>query len=192
MANMILNPGFETQSGTQPANWVTYAASGNIPTFLYSSTTGRNNTFGVGITYNTQIINTNANWEQRLPTNSIDPTKTYYLSGYLSTNNIVTTLTGWAGATIYVAWQDVNGGYLAASHVSPSDAGSCNNGTCFITGTNGWSTIPFGSIVKPAIGAVNATVAIGIANCSGTAYFDDIFFDLYSTCPVINPGFTIL
>jgi hypothetical protein len=152
MVNLLLNPGFETGITGSPDSWWTYTNAGTV-VYTYPET-GR--VGGSSVAVNSADIANSGSWAQNV---SIIPGKTYTLSGYLATQNIVS-----GEAYIAIDWNDNNDNYISTTDMAEIGPG-----------TTSW-TYYTGSVTSPS-NATTGNISLGLWLASGKAWFDDIVFD---------------
>jgi len=89
----------------------------------------------------------------------VQPGKSYTVGGWIKTEDIV----GQGGAMIVPHWKGPGNTWISATEVMP-----------YLKGTAGW-TYYQGKVTAPP-GATTCTVCCLMADCSGTAWYDDITF----------------
>ncbi len=155
--NELQNDGFEAVYGNPPEYWDRWSQNCQ-PTFLFPET-GRGDGWCAGIRmYNSAPYQSSpvAIWSQDI---CVQPGKSYVVGGWIKTENIQ----GQGGAMIVPHWKGAGGIWISASEFMP-----------YIMGTNGW-TYYEGKVTAPA-GAKICSICCLIAECSGTAWYDDILF----------------
>jgi hypothetical protein len=167
-ANIILNPGFETSDPTnakKPASWFPYI-SNFAPIFTYPEA-GRSPSLRSASIQYSSILEGLGLWTQSI---GVDLTKSYKLSGYIKTSNIVVGNAYRNGAYIQIDWKDALGKGISTDIIV-----SIN------TGTHDWAY--YERIVTPPANTAWGTIVLGLYGASGKVWFDDIAFtDATGSC----------
>ncbi len=163
MANLLLNPGFETGTAGAPTNWSKYS-TGTPGTYTYPVTPGRD---GTGSCAEISASSSGATyWYQTV---NVDDTLTYKLSGWLKTLNVVG-----SGAAINIDW---------FSDLYQNDWIGWNS-IIYKTGTSAWTQ--YSGTLDPPVTAITANICIVLDYSSGEAWWDDMFFDVDTQYVNIN------
>lgn len=157
---LISNSGFEL--GT--LGWTTYTSGGTGQLYTYPEP-GRVGGSSVAIEYPVISTNNGASWIQEAT--GISSTKTYKLSGWLKTQNVIG-----SGASIGTDWFGSTG-YIGSSSIMATR----------ITGTTGWTY--FEGNLTPPTNTISANIILQLYNSSGKVWFDDIYFDTLTPSPII-------
>lgn len=156
MTNFLLNPGFETGTPGSPDNWWTYTSGGVGDTYTYPAA-GRVGGSSVEVTY-VAANGFGAVWGQNI---NVEQNRIYVVSGYIKTVDVA----GAGGAKISIDWFDSTNTYITTTDL-----------VHFVTGTIDWTFYQTNMTTPP--NAVVGHFLMGLDNCSGSAYFDDMFFDM--------------
>jgi prepilin-type N-terminal cleavage/methylation domain-containing protein len=167
--NLLGNPGFETASGSVPANWTTNFWSGTVNTHFTTRWGSDGFLSGVkGATINSfgAANNVSGGWRQfGMP---VIPTKTYYLSTWYNFKPNTT-----SEVRIRVYWYNGSGGYIAGQDDVLSGA---------TTATNGWKYMkltapPPYNATNPAVSAAVAGIDLYVQSSNNcVVHFDDVYF----------------
>lgn len=162
--NLLTNPGFETAYAadpTKPDNWQGVWQIGSQGICSYPET-GR--VGGRSVAFEYAAYESIPGKFPEIATGqivTIDPTKIYKLGGWIKTLNILSGPAGWGSAFIAVDWLDVNRNWIGNSQIGANQSG-----------TKDWTY--YEGNVTPTAGAAYAYVGIGLMECYGKAWFDDI------------------
>ena len=167
MTNFLLNPGFETGTPGNPDNWWKYTSGGVGETYTYPAA-GRVGGSSVEVTY-VAANGFEAVYGQNI---TVESDKTYRVSGYIKTVGIA----GAGGAIITVDWVDVSSAYISSDNIATN-----------VSGTVDWTL--YQAYITSPVNAVGAHIIIGLTNCSGSAYFDDMFFDSLPKTETLQDNF---
>ncbi|MGA2158538.1 MAG: hypothetical protein ABSG90_04905 [Dehalococcoidia bacterium] len=153
----LQNGDFEAVYGNPPAYWLQWSQN-CTPVFLYPEL-GRNGGYCIGL----KIPGSEQNgfsqaaiWLQNVP---VQAGKSYLIGGWIKTEDVM----GQGGAMIESGWRGKDDTWICATEFMP-----------YLKGTNGW-TYYQGTVIPPS-GGIVCTVSCKMAGCSGTAWYDGIFF----------------
>jgi len=153
----LQNEGFESVRGSPPESWLQWAKDCD-PAFLFPRS-GRDGGACIGIcmakndVFNKRPI---ATWSQNVP---VHEGTTYQIGGWIRTEEI----TGQGGARIAVHWR-------APGNIFINDDSFME----YLQGNNDWAYY-HGHITAPPAATI-CNIGAWMADCSGTAFYDDIFF----------------
>lgn len=159
MVNLLLNPGFETGTVGNPDNWWTYTGDGTL-LFTYPEP-GRLG--GSSVTISSPNTLNEGSWGQTV---AVDSAKTYTLSGYMKTQNIV------GGVVIGIDWDNISENWIGYTELAS------------IEGTVAW-TYYTGNITPPA-GAAYGNIILEFWYITGKAWIDDMSFSEVDVPVVCN------
>ena len=153
----LQNGDFEAVYGIPPARWVQW--SQNCTAAFKYPDQGRNG--GVCVSIHMFEIEPfkpwpQAVWAQDVP---VQGGRSYVIGGWVRSENI----SGQGGAMIVPQWKGPGYSWIGATDFMP-----------YLKDTNDWSYYE-DTVAAPA-GATTCTVCCFMAGCSGTAWYDDIFF----------------
>jgi hypothetical protein len=155
--DQLQNAGFEAVCGYPPAAWSKWSQNCK-PTFLYPEP-GRIGESSIAIRMmelESATPSPQAIWLQDIP---VQPGKSYTVGGWIKTEDIE----GKGGAMIVPHWKGPGNTWISATEVMP-----------YLKGTADW-TYYQGNVTAPP-GATICTICCLMADCSGTAWYDDITF----------------
>ena len=162
LTDNMQNAGFEAVNGNVPAFWVKWSENCK-PLFSFPAP-GMNDGSCVSISMSEAALfnpwsSARAIWLQHVPVKAL---KEYYIGGWVKTENIV----GQGGATITAEWKGPGNKWI----------GETSEFMPYVKGTSGW-TYYHGKVTAPPAATI-CTVCLIVAGCSGTAWFDNIEFNM--------------